>query len=494
MSQSAVISKYEELGKQWIAGDVKIKEITIGKQIYKLGFKQRKFVNNLKARFCLAYGGFGSGKTLALIIKLILLLLCFSGNRILLGRKTISDLERAFLPDFFEIVPKKWYKYKVKQGIIEFFNGSEIILFGLDSLQSGSASDIKKAQQKLKSLNLGAYFIDQLEEVEYDVVKVLNSRLRRTNVPIRQGNMTCNPANFWAYDYYKKKPKRDKKHKKLVFSIRMSMLDNRKFLPKDYLEEQLGHDEAYVKRFVYGLWTPDILIQSVVLAKEYIDNFTLVQHPPIAFEEGCEIFIQPDFKRKYQMGIDPSEGAIDPSSISIVDDQGRKVAKFNGLIPIPALIQKVEFLYNKYREPFIVPEVNAAGQALLEGIRNNEKINENNIYQRTVFDHRDRVETKKLGWKTTHASKHALISYFQELCRKNFPRIYDQNTIDEFKTFVWSDTVKMKGAGAERGFHDDDVISTMLAYWELKPVTISKIDFIKKEMAKRSSPKKKSFV
>ena len=112
---------------------------------------QSRFICDLTSDFCLNSGGFGSGKSLALYIKLILFAKCFPGNRILLGRKTLADLERNTLPDLFDLMPPQWYRYKVKNGIIEFKNGSQIVLFGLDAMQSGSQSDIKKAEQKLKS-------------------------------------------------------------------------------------------------------------------------------------------------------------------------------------------------------------------------------------------------------------------------------------------------------------------------------------------------------
>jgi len=492
--KEATIETYRKLGQEWIKGDVKIEEITIAGKTYKFGKKQIKFINELTARYCLARGGFGSGKTLALILKLLLFLLCFPGNRILLGRKTISDLDRAFLPDLFEIIPKSWYKHRVKEGIIKFFNKSEIILFGLDSLQSGSSSDIKKAQQKLKSLNLGAYFIDQLEEVEEDVIQILDSRLRRTNVPIRQGNSTSNPADFWAYEYFIGKPKVDKEHAEKIFQIRMSMIDNKENLPADYIEDQLNNDKSYVRRFVYGFWPRNLSIKSIIVAKEHRIKFRALQREPIEVKEGCEIFVKPDFRRTYQMGIDPSEGAIDPASISVVDDIGRKVAKFNGYVGMSELVSKVEFLYKHYHKPLIIPEVN--DQAILEGIRNNENIDENDIYLRTVFDYRERKETKKLGWKMNYGSKKVLIAHFQDLCRNNFPKIYDKNTIDEMSVFVWSNEIKKQGAGARKGYHDDDIESTMLAYWGLKAKKdeSDQLSAIKKEVAKGSSPKKKSFV
>ena len=440
---------------QWVSG-YQIEEITIKQKRFVLLNSQKEFLNNLGARYILNCGGYGSGKSLALYLKLILFVLCFPENRILLGRKTLSDIERAVLPDLFELMPEQWYEHRVKDAVINFFNGSQIILFGLDALQSGDLGDIKKAQQKIKSLNLGAYFIDQLEEVEYDVFDSLNSRLRRMNVPVRQGDMTCNPANFWAYDWFKANPRPETD---LYLS---SMLENQANLPEDYLKDQLAHDERYVRRYVKGEWTPDVLTDKAVFAGEYIARFEMMKKNPLRSEEGCEIY--DDAKNiPYQMGVDPSEGVVDPSSISVISGEGKKVAKFNGLLPVHGLIEKVKFLYYKYRHPLIVPEANAAGAALIEGIKDLR------LYKRRQFEYRERKETEKIGFHTSFQSKQALIDHFHNLLRKGIPQIYDQKTIDELKVFVWSNEARQQGAGAQRGFHDDDVMSTLLGFWEFSP-------------------------
>lgn len=412
----------------------------------------------MKHRYDLNVGGYGSGKSLALFIKMILMCLCFPGNTVLLGRKHLSDIELTILPDLIQLLHPSWFRHRVKDNIIQFFNNSQIVLFGLDALQEGSLADIKKAQQRIKSLNLGSYFIDQLEEVEKDVFFSLNARLRKKDVPLRQGNMTCNPANFWAYELFEKNPEENFWH------IHTSMLENRDNLPEDYIQDQLNHDDKYVRRYVFGDWSPDVFTEGVVFPQEYIKKFE-IREPKI--EEGCKIWFEPIAGIKYQMGIDPSEGSVDPSSISVISEDGVKVAKFKGKVPIHALIEKTKFLYHKY-SPLIIPEVNNAGQALLMGIRDLK------IYYRKTFDYKAEKESEKVGWKTNYETKQALIAHFQDLLRKNFPKIYDKDTIEEFKTFVWSDEAQQKGAGAQRGFHDDDVISTLLGYWGLDPKKVKK--------------------
>ena len=190
------------------------------------------------------------------------------------------------------------------------------------------------------------------------------------------------------------------------------------------------------------------------------------------------------------MGIDPSEGVIDPSSISVVSSEGKKVAKWNGKIPIVALAEKTKFLNAKYNQPLIIPEVNAAGAALLE------KIKDLRVYEREVIGYYSKLNSTKemkLGWKTSYQSKQALISNFIDLLRKNFPKIYDHKTIEELKTFVWTDSARQQGAGAQRGFHDDDVISTLLAFWGLNPQSQQKNAL--QELIKKSRKRKiKSFI
>src|SRR5258708_5892382 len=77
---------------------------------------QMDFVSDFTSDYCLNSGGFGSGKSIALYVKLILLCKCFPGNRVLLGRKTLQDIDRAVLPELFDLMPKSWYHHRVKDG------------------------------------------------------------------------------------------------------------------------------------------------------------------------------------------------------------------------------------------------------------------------------------------------------------------------------------------------------------------------------------------
>lgn len=448
---------YEQLGQRWLKGEVIIKEF----QGIKLNEKQIAFVND-KSRYCLLSGGFASGKTTAFIIKLILLSMFFPGNRILLGRKTRQDVERATLPDFFDICPDNLYTHKVGAGIIEFKNGSQIMLFGLDALQSGAGQDIKKAEQAIKSLNLGAVFIDQLEEIEFRVFEALSGRLRR-DVPLQQMNFNTNPANFWAYDYFKVNPRRSTR------LIETSMMDNKAFLSEEFIRDQLSKPKRYVDRYVLGLWSPDTMVESGVFPEDYIRDQAFYIKSPVREFDGVKIYEEPSNKKTYQIGIDPSDGTTDPCSIKVICiETGEEVASFKGYVPHSVIADRavmMAMMYSMKTKPLIVPECTGAGQALVEYLKQKY----DNIYQREIFNQRTRTKVNKLGFSTNYASKKLLVENMLELFSKKYPVIRERETLEQFKTYIYTDEVSHKGAGAQRGYHDDDVMALMLAFWNVKP-------------------------
>lgn len=455
--------EYVELGKKWLRGEVEISTFN-GK---KLNAKQKAFVN-AKDRMVLLNGGFAAGKTTGFIVKLYLLSVFFPGNRILLGRKSRVDVEQATLPDIFDIFPENTYKYKPGPGIIEFPNGSEILIYGLDVMSAGTSQDIKKSIQKIKSLNLGGVFIDQLEEIDYSIIEALTGRLRR-DVPLQQMNFCANPANYWAYDFFKVNPRENTR------LIETGMLDNRDNLSPEYLKDQMAKPKLYVDRYVYGIWSPDTLVEGTVLAAEHIEFMGETIKEPIRSFDGINIYHNPT-EHDYQIGVDPSIGAEDPCHICVVDkDTGEEVASFSGYVPTNVIVQKtfqLASMYSGKNEPLVIPEVTGVGQAFVEEFK---KVY-NNIYIREVFSHRENKKTTKLGFSTNFSTKTQLIEHFRFLMDKKFPKIRDKKTRDEFQTFIYSDEAAKKGAGAQTGYHDDRVMGKFLAYWGIQFKDIAQIE------------------
>ena len=86
------MDEWEKLGEELLKGR-KVGEISLKGKTYKLNPQQTEFISDMTSDFCLNAGGYGSGKSLALYIKLLLFVKCWPKNRILLGRKTMSDID-----------------------------------------------------------------------------------------------------------------------------------------------------------------------------------------------------------------------------------------------------------------------------------------------------------------------------------------------------------------------------------------------------------------
>ena len=298
----------------------------------------------------------------------------------------------------------------------------------------------------------------------------------------RQGSMTINPVNHWSYHFFKENQWMDEDgqwHPKAIANSRLiegSLLDNKANLPDDFIQDMLGRDESYVRRFVYGIWDLSVMVRGSVFAKEYVSLLEKYCRAPVETKEGCQIYEVPKNGGIYQIGVDPSEGVVDPSAVVVATGDGRVVATYTGMATIPELADKIKFLYYHYGKPKIVPEVNKS--SLLEHIK------DLNIYRRRQFDYKTKKETEKLGFVTSWTTKQALITHFQELLRNNVPRIPDIRIVNEMKAFVWSDSASKQGAAASSGFHDDLIMATMLAFWEMTPKKVEDI------LVQRSQPER----
>ena len=465
---------------------------------------------NAKERYNLVSGGMASGKSMSWIVKFILLSMWFPGTRILIGRRTKSNAQNTFMKDFVDLCPPGMYEHKVGDGKIVFSNGSEGVFFGLDALAGNSGEDLKKAIQELKSHNFGFVFIDQLEEIEERVFEALNSRMRRRQCrhgtrdgkdvvihrdkdenaiyeeclhcgryTFNQMNFTTNPANFWGYDFFKANPR------PMTRLVETSMLDNRQNLSEQFIQSELQKPRRYVQKFVYGEWSPDSLVEAAVFEEDYRKDQAFNVREPLRQFDGINIFEEPK-SEEYQIGIDPSEGAVDPCYVTCMSKTtGKQVASFSGFVPLRVVAEKalhIAHMYSMIDKPMIVCEVQGGGQTVIEEIRRVY----DKIYEREVFNHRENKSTNKLGFHTNYATKLQLIEHFKDLLQKRFVKLSDKRVLDEMATFVWTDEAKKRGAGAQNNYHDDSIMGIMMAYWRVEPQSYREKK-MQKELQQRKS-------
>ena len=451
-------------------------------QEWELNPSQLKFWTS-KKKYVLFSGGYGCGKSLMLTLKAVDLALKYPKNYILMGRRTYPELRDTLLKEFFNYVPDALIKdYLKAEGRVVFHNDSEIIFRHLDTI----------AESEIRSLNLGAAFIDQGEDISKDVFTGLRGRLRREGVADvdRKICITCNPALTWLYADFKQNPDMNSDGTSDYEVIEASTLENAKHLPESYVEDLMKYPESYKKQFVYGMWDEDLLSNRAVFAREYLEKMRQWTKEPDKLREGLEIYAEYNPLHRYQMGIDASEGIYetgvkdskqksDESAFTIVDlTTEEEVASWSGRIPPDAAAEKaLDFAYwysDKKNPILLIPEMNSIGLALLNRL-NRESSSQIRIYRREEFDKRLGIKHETEGWRTTRQTKPLLISRFQELLRLREPKIRSKKTYEQFKSFVHTTDANKQGMGAELGFHDDRLISALLGFWQKSPVIPGKV-------------------
>jgi len=434
---------------------------------FDLSLKQHKFIKS-ESRYALYSGGFGAGKTLALILKIIYLGLKYPNNTILVGRQHYQDLRDTVQKEFFEICPEQYISNFVKsERKAVLINGSEILFRHLD----------KVSEKEIRSLNLGAFAIDQMEDVAEPVYLALKGRLRK-NGSSQQGFGTSNPAPSWIFREFKQQSKPEN------LLIETSTLEN-PHLSQAYIDDLLKYPDYWKKQFVYGEWDTAIMGDRNV----YHMQITDAQQKNLILPENAkkldDIRI---YKDKFgnddylQMGVDISEGiGGDASVLSVVNcKDGEEIAFWQGQLPPDILVEKalrlINYLNVKTKRPMtLVPEINGLGIAFLTHIKKSY----HHIYKREVFLKQSKERKEVLGWKTSISTKPLLINNHVELLRNGHLVVHTPEIIEQLKTFVYTDDAKHQGMGADPGFHDDAVIGHSLACFFSPPIKMQLISTVK---------------
>lgn len=427
-----------------------------------------------QSRYILYSGGVGSGKSFIMLTRVIFECMSQTGSYFLVGRTTYQEIHDVLIKEFMEICHPSWISEYRKTPhptvVLHTFDGgtSEIIFRNLDGMSKG----------ELLGLNLSGFAIDQAEDITREIFLTLKGRLRRKKKDGSDFNhrvfMTSNPKLSWLYEDFKLHPEDNYR----LFEA--STLENAKNLPPEYVEDLLKYPESWRRQYVEGVWDESLLSDNMVFAREHIEYLNTSVRQPIETKEGTRIYATYDPTHQYKIGIDCAEGAEstedslkktqkDSGVIKVWDHTAdEEVAHYSAKIPPRVLAEKAVLIASWYGNPEMVPEMNSMGLALIDKL---DDLGYANIYRRKEYDRVLKKNMKKIGWRTTAASKQLLISHFEELLRKRKPKVRSASTVSEFKTFVYSNEAKKKGAGAMDGFHDDEVMALLLASFDESPVT-----------------------
>ena len=188
----------------------------------------------------------------------------FPKNLGIISRSTLVDLKNTTQRTFFEICELLGleegvhYWFDRHEQKIKFDNGSEIIFTGLDDIA------------KIKGMEPGWFYIDEVDEVDQEVFKVFQRRLRGKNTERRIGFITSNSeGKNRTYQIFVRGEGVPEKYRGIYYTFRASSLEN-KNLPEDYIDNLLSFDQDYFKRYV--LW------EFNVFEWQIFDEFTETIH------------------------------------------------------------------------------------------------------------------------------------------------------------------------------------------------------------------------
>lgn len=256
-----------------------------------------------------ASGGFGAGKTIGFLYKLLWLMDTFPGNRVMVARSLFEHLKKTTMPSFFKICPPEAYRYgrradsdkSLKLNPVLCPDGkvrqSELIWMHMDD---PALADI------IKGLEINAFLLDQAEDMAEEVFEKLLGRLGRwddvyvpewivkmenaagraweyydeaTGVPRppTYGMLTVNPEDelHWVYKRFHPEAQehvdvREREDGETTSyqlqGYKMVFMDStkNKFLSKDNKKRMLDNDASFVRKYVRGQWgTPEGVIHHI---------------------------------------------------------------------------------------------------------------------------------------------------------------------------------------------------------------------------------------
>ncbi len=248
--------------------------------------KQENAVYYLKDKTTteILYGGAaGGGKSKLGCLWLIEMCQTYPETRWVMAREVLKALKETTLNTFFETskelgVSEQW-EYKQQSGIIQWQNGSQILLKELKLKPTDPNFDA------LGSLEITGAFVDETAQIVLKAWTVLKSRIRyKLNeydlIPKIFG--TCNPSKNWNYKLFYKADKSGDIADYRAFV--QSLPKDNEYLPQSYIDSLNQMDEVSKRRLLFGDWEYDD-DKSSIISYDAIMDYWNGKHIKLTGEE-----------------------------------------------------------------------------------------------------------------------------------------------------------------------------------------------------------------
>jgi PBSX family phage terminase large subunit len=315
------------------------------------------------AQYRLNIGGFGSGKTTAACAEIAIHAMDTPNGRSLITAPTLSLVKDAVIPELNKFIPP-WHIETSRLNPSPFYklkNGHEILVY--------SAAD----QQKLRSLNLTAFYIEEASGVDFEIFDQLMTRLRSKAGVIRDKNgneidykymgiVSTNPEDGWILDNFMlisdklvASPSIDvsmygkfmRNERNKHFHTFISSTRDNEHVPREFIERMsAGKSERWIRKYVdcYIDISEDAVYPE--FSKCLVEPFPVPQHwKRIAgFDPGYA-----DGVAFVQAAIRPSDGKIFVYGDYFV----KEMPVSHHAQQIKRLVKGLEFLYAIQADPSV---------------------------------------------------------------------------------------------------------------------------------------------
>lgn len=210
----------------------------------KQGELLRLALNQGLPKYIAYVGGIGSGKSLIGCITMLSWAVMYPGDY-LVARQFYPELKMTTYKTFLEICPPELIiEHRVADSQVKIHSAN------------GKTSTIYfrplEEPDKLRSLNLSGFYIDEASQVSEEAFILLQGRLRGSG--IRKGIMTTNPAGHdWIYRWFLKKDHLNSDIAKAQYYLIQAPSTENVHLPEGYVESMMVAWSAdRIKREIYG--------------------------------------------------------------------------------------------------------------------------------------------------------------------------------------------------------------------------------------------------
>jgi len=211
--------------------------------------KQKEFMDQSllpgDPKYIAYFGGVGSGKSLILCITMLVQGIMHGGEYVI-ARQFMPELKRTTYKTFLEVCPPELivdHKVALSEVHVRSVTGKPAIFYfvGLDE------------PDKLRSLNLSGFGIDEASQVSEESFLLLMNRLRNPR-GLRKGLIVGNPAGHnWVYQYFVKQDFMKTPEAKKQFRLILAPSTENLHLPEGYVESMLStYSQDRIQREIMG--------------------------------------------------------------------------------------------------------------------------------------------------------------------------------------------------------------------------------------------------